>query len=623
MMPHHSQFSLLARPCFSPVTSTSGPKTLLRRCFRLLRSRHLSSSTRHRVSPALDIQPWIKAKEVVRPAAIWLVPNGSQFDQQQVLDQIPWLQNSNEDLPVSLFLVTPRFAHLFQNAHGFHSRLINSIYRGSAIDSLRQSIVAVVDALPILDKATGNPQPEIDGGEGFAVCVLPGVDVSPATDKDEKQPLISLTGRHPFFDGRRYVSVSFKGSVANTTFVNGQQSTIFMQNWWKESDHEWLPEPRQQKLSHFDIPIYANVNRDPLPALMNAKVIKLTEPKVISSSMGNIVRSVKTADGDEFAASHELERVVPRLLKDLQNSFPKTDLRVFALVYPPKLAGENSFSDRIWNKGKDHMSFHVGLHRKKLLSLLVRGARLYRVTSGGAGWGKKAGLLSLEPTTDLQTPTEQSPTLLSFIFGEDEEIRMPGSADLFPPGYFIQFLATCHDPEGMKKMAVSIEGLKSSMKNSECLLPAQWAEPDQVQQFCVGNTVLPGIHDYNPVPNESDDEHGRSASDWKTNPGLKFCPHRFGFLTSSALGISVKYHSPNQRIQAQLKFGVDPLEVSQADMNHKHSSLVEIPNSYFLARSAAGGRLSKEAARHFAGEDWGEDPSDEDAADNSRQDQTS
>lgn len=543
---------------------------------------------------------------------MWLVPKGSKFDQQQVLDQLPKLDGPRETLTVALFFVTPKLAYLLEGNHSFLPRAINSIYGDLSKGALRQSIVAVVDALPILGNPKRPREPEIDGCEGIAICIAPGFDVAPANEGDATPPVISMTGKHPYFDGRHYVSVSCSAPVANTTFINGQQNTLFMQNWRNLEGEKWLPETKRHKLSQVEVPLYTLGTSNPsLPVKLYSKVMKLTDPKVITHSMGNIIRQVKTVDGQELAASHELEKLVPEMLKKLQKNLPTGDIRVFALVYPHELGGDDPFSDPIWierHKRKEGEHLQFGHDNLRLLSLLARGARLYRVTSGGAGWGQKAGLLSLEPKTELGASTD-APKLPSFIFDTDDDIRMPGSADLFPPGHIVQFVATFHDAEGMEKDCVSMKRTKKSVKD----LPPigiNWENPIKNQHFCIGNTILPETHQYTSSENIDETSTEGGLGNEATAPSLLFRSNQFGCLTSSALGFSVKYHSPSQQVQAKMKQGDISFDVSQFDPKYKHSSLVELPNSYFMAKFEAGEKTSVKAVRQYSGTET-ESPSDE------------
>ena len=127
--------------------------------------------------------------------------------------------------------------------------------------------------------------------------------------------------------------------------------------------------------------------------------------------MGNIIRRVVDTDGKSIQASSELENVVPRFFSSRNQ--PAQATVAWALVIPKNLKqkistrteellaslraedGPNSTDsehtwERLWRSDPPVWNTLVS-------QALSEGARLHRVLSGGGGWGKKAGLLSLDP----------------------------------------------------------------------------------------------------------------------------------------------------------------------------------------------------------------------------------
>ncbi|KAA8907571.1 hypothetical protein FN846DRAFT_1021255 [Sphaerosporella brunnea] len=104
----------------------------------------------------------------------------------------------------------------------------------------------------------------------------------------------------------------------------------------------------------------------------------LTKPRKIAEGLGNILKTVHRPEGADDAhvegASLELESAVDKYLEGL-----------------PKGANTPERVDVFARLTSQEPSPDV----KELL--LYPGARLHRVLSGGGGWGKKAGLLSLDP----------------------------------------------------------------------------------------------------------------------------------------------------------------------------------------------------------------------------------
>jgi hypothetical protein len=132
--------------------------------------------------------------------------------------------------------------------------------------------------------------------------------------------------------------------------------------------------------------------------------------------MGNILRQVsKSSEGDSddaIPASSELERELPRYVSEL--GVPHQRVSVWALVEPSELSFERGQSS-------------PGTVEESIRS----GSRLHRVVSGGGGWGKKQGLLSLDPETTFRDMiSTRSPFGLERLFEEQNEVQSEALPDL-------------------------------------------------------------------------------------------------------------------------------------------------------------------------------------------------
>jgi hypothetical protein len=99
--------------------------------------------------------------------------------------------------------------------------------------------------------------------------------------------------------------------------------------------------------------------------------------------MGNILRQIsKSTDptsNEPIPASSELEKDLPRYIKE--HNIVDQRVSVWALVENPNITvAENNLPTQEY-----------------LIQSLRQGGKLHRVVSGGGGWGKKQGLLSLDP----------------------------------------------------------------------------------------------------------------------------------------------------------------------------------------------------------------------------------
>jgi hypothetical protein len=84
---------------------------------------------------------------------------------------------------------------------------------------------------------------------------------------------------------------------------------------------------------------------------------------------------------------------------------------------------------------------------------MSRGARLHRVLSGGGGWGKKAGLLSLDPEISYEDHTSASQTI-GVDFLKDFDVEESALKEVARPGESIQFFVAGPDDIASLKLEV-------------------------------------------------------------------------------------------------------------------------------------------------------------------------
>ena len=108
----------------------------------------------------------------------------------------------------------------------------------------------------------------------------------------------------------------------------------------------------------------------------------LTKPRKIFSCVGNILREVQAENGETGEpASRELEQAVNTYLSSQPDHVRKQKLHIFAYITPRTSPPP---PQNLGVAGINPWELHAG-------------AKLRRVVSGGGGWGKKMGLLSLDP----------------------------------------------------------------------------------------------------------------------------------------------------------------------------------------------------------------------------------
>lgn len=207
--------------------------------------------------------------------------------------------------------------------------------------------------------------------------------------------------------------------LSNTIFQNGRKFTMYEDTWAFEfvtSEQKWNVKGtdssgrlRREEPSHLTILAIPGDLKHRLP------LISLTRPREVAMAVGNVISLLSggTEQESDLLASSELEKRIPAYIEQ-QGIQPGAQIQVYALVTPKnrRSALQLSLED----------------------CLRVKWSRLHRVTSGGGGWGKKAGLLSLAPEISLD-PQVASET---------------NRVDIVAPGDEVQFFVAI-EPEGSAK----------------------------------------------------------------------------------------------------------------------------------------------------------------------------
>ncbi|OLN88603.1 hypothetical protein CCHL11_01809, partial [Colletotrichum chlorophyti] len=267
--------------------------------------------------------------------------------------------------------------------------------------------------------------------------------------------------------------------LANTIFQNGLQSTLLASCWVRPDrgavpDLVRLVEKRAQDVNCM------SATRKGMGNVL-APYVPMTPPRKILTGLGNIVRQVEI-NGKEAPASGELEVAVHELFdrrKREGHEFPPGPVGVWALVVPP------GSSQAVTVEQLQHMyetskiasttakaEWECAQKWRGLGSFLQgRGARVYKILSGGGGWGKKQGLLSLDPETKYP-PSEQD-DLETFIhsFAGQHDGNAPEA--VVAPGSYIQYFVTPPDsakPRELTKVGVPYTSFDIAFGVSESTL---------------------------------------------------------------------------------------------------------------------------------------------------------
>ncbi|KAL1593346.1 hypothetical protein SLS60_010954 [Paraconiothyrium brasiliense] len=297
-----------------------------------------------------------------------------------------------------------------------------------------------------------DPAIQETGHEGLAYATLRVSDSIPTlSDAAQDRAAISFVA----FEGSNGESEVFSDSVrlpvANTVFQTGSPTTMTYSTWEKAKGSQELTLKEKRNIHHHGIRM--QLDNDTQSTILSVPLVPLSRPREVVASMGNILRRVKDTDGVSITASQELEQLVPRYFS--ARGEPSQATTVWALVinrdhmeetqkrtdllvqHTPSNGCENKTEDKLWENmwKQDPPSW------SPLVSIALRsGARLHRVLSGGGGWGKKAGLLSLDPIPTVEADSADAPSTFDDIDGPGDL----GSAlqQVAQEGDYVQFFVS-------------------------------------------------------------------------------------------------------------------------------------------------------------------------------------
>ncbi|KAF2278667.1 uncharacterized protein EI97DRAFT_216390 [Westerdykella ornata] len=418
-------------------------------------------------------RPWLLRRERIgirrfRNSAV-LIPNSIQQTRPSDLINLikPVHREYLDKERTIVFFLTPVFASWLQDHQSFLrpavERAFEHIFQdtSSSQDTVVSSLAAVVDKLPIpicrlSQRAHDVHQTRKDGlEEGASVAISPwdyvGYDgVAYAT---VQSGYIQTQAR---IDGKALGSVGFAAAsctghlpLANTIFHTGSPTTLVWTEWMKRDDTQDLHLISKKDLTRAVLKTgRTDVDRTQ-PPVSSVPLIPLTPPRFVEASMGNIVRRIRTEEGKSMTASEELESVVPRYFK-ARNEAPRP-MSVWALVIPEdRIQIIEKHASRWLDRFRGHTPYE-SVWRSRFPepydisigqdSPLFYGAHLRKVLSGGGGWGKKAGLLSLDPSPAAE---DVAPFPGQDNAADIEEVPDLSTAlgNVVKPGDSIQFFTT-------------------------------------------------------------------------------------------------------------------------------------------------------------------------------------
>ncbi|GKZ29230.1 hypothetical protein AbraIFM66950_003843 [Aspergillus brasiliensis] len=363
-------------------------------------------------------------------AYTWLTRTPGQITPDDVLSSvspIPEPLSSLNHVPV--LLVTSAFAHWIDvSSNQFLEQLINSLYPSTPkLESPRplHAIVAVVDKLPDLRarfEETGDSKTPSDS-DGMSLLLVKEEDIQGSIAAPRRHRSMGAAESSLVFTLQNGTSSkTLQRSthelglrLANTIFINGNDTTLFGTRWTYIPSQQYTLE---QSVNLSNCTVTSSVasvqNSFKLP------LYPVGQRRRVISSMGNILRQLaKHTDSqstEPMPASSELEKELPRYIEE--HGIVDRRVSVWALIED----SEQGFQ----------LETNVNV-QESLVKAIRAGGKLHRVMSGGGGWGKKQGLLSLDPeTTFVEADNKQGLLSLDNIFADQETQPLSDISSLQP-----------------------------------------------------------------------------------------------------------------------------------------------------------------------------------------------
>lgn len=311
---------------------------------------------------------------------------------------------------VPLLLVTPTFAHWLEPSHDFLPQLMRQLYGNDSNTNTLYAVAAVIDKIPersALSKleSEGLSLLATDKDNVHGKAVPPRRFGGPANE--ESDILVSIQNEQT---SQTLTSVTHEVGLrlTNTVFVNGKESTLFGMCWTRDGTTNAYTLDSTIDLTSCAVTSTSSAGASPH---LKLPLYPIGDKRKVIASMGNILRQIsKSTDPNSqepIPASSELEKDLPQYIKE--HNITDQRVTVWALVEKPDIkVGDHSLPTRDY-----------------LIQSLRQGGKLHRVVSGGGGWGKKQGLLSLDPEISFSGSAQRDALVgLDQLFNPSADVEM-------------------------------------------------------------------------------------------------------------------------------------------------------------------------------------------------------
>lgn len=452
-------------------------------------------------------------------------------------------------------LLTPSFAQ-HALSEDLPLKAFDRINEGSQVKTL-ETLIAVVDRLP-------DPNGLMNGQEGLAYMFCPSLSPMPALTASQVRfnPSAQKPGSITFDaevlqEPTKRHGHAVQIPLAQTVFSTGQTSTCAYVHFSYDDVTKAMRKHEGWQLESQTLPLQmakrSTINFE-LP------LVPLTPMRTVRHSMGNIIRQlsagsrVQTSDGrppveESQPASQELEAAVAAYFKALD--IAPEPVSVWALIFPRSMFDKPSHStpviepiitmtpDRIsrtWQHPGDGATNHYRLLSNSVRALLRRGARISKVISGGGGWGKKAGLLSLDPDAMFSSRDLRGDQGWQFDFSDDspdsaQDQQRQALGEIVKEGERVMFFIS---PPG------------------EDILASDFRK-DMAEDFRLRLDAGQTSTAFGTIPSTVDALPSGLLDGSSAEPKIQHVPRFFGALSESGIAITL---SLNGELKSQTKFDV-------------------------------------------------------------------
>lgn len=349
----------------------------------------LARTSRRVPASSFSANRWIATKSTGDApfAYTWLTRSPEKLTPDDVITSLS-SPTVNDTSP--LILVTPKFAHWLDPTNEFLPKLFSRLY---GKPGPLYTVAAVIDKLPNETAFCATSlQADGPGVEGLSLLVVPELNIQGKIAPPRRiggsaaqEPDLGIS-----VDAADLTTCQIGLRLAHTIFVNGKESTLLGMRWtWENTANDGGSYILTDSIDLTNCIVKSSSGVADVQSTMTLPLHPVGQRRKVISSMGNILREVsKSTDPNSVApmpASSELEKELPRYIED--NDIVDQRVSVWALVEKPGIT--------------------VSCLQDGLLKSVANGGKLHRVMSGGGGWGKKQGLLSLDPEIGFPGTTGQ------------------------------------------------------------------------------------------------------------------------------------------------------------------------------------------------------------------------